>query len=197
VSVPSRTVLIATGDRLFAEAVGAYLGPLEGWEVLGTALDGLTALAIVTRRQPSCVLVIGDLPRLGTSALIDRIERRSPQTTVVVVGLGEADDPRIIHPRAGAIEILAALREPPIAAIKSQARESANMARLGSLTSRERSTLMLIADGCTREEIATRMNVSVHTVRTHTQNLYAKLGVHNRLQLARFAARHGLLGDGN
>jgi DNA-binding NarL/FixJ family response regulator len=39
------------------------------------------------------------------------------------------------------------------------------------------------------------LNLSAHTVRTHTQNLYAKLGVHNRLQLMRFAARHGLVGD--
>jgi DNA-binding CsgD family transcriptional regulator len=37
------------------------------------------------------------------------------------------------------------------------------------------------------------MGVSEHTVRTHMQNLYAKLGAHSRLDVVRFAAKHGLV----
>ena len=50
---------------------------------------------------------------------------------------------------------------------------------LGVLTSRERQVLAHLADGACRREVAERMCVSVNTVRTHVQNLMAKLDVHS------------------
>jgi DNA-binding NarL/FixJ family response regulator len=64
--------------------------------------------------------------------------------------------------------------------------------RLGGLTSREREVLQCMVDGLTRAEIADRMSVSVNTVRTHTQNLIAKLGTHSTLESVSLALRHGL-----
>jgi DNA-binding NarL/FixJ family response regulator len=62
------------------------------------------------------------------------------------------------------------------------------------LTSRERLILKLLAEGVTLREIASQLDVSQHTVRTHMQNMYAKLGAHSRLDVVRFAAEHGLVG---
>jgi DNA-binding NarL/FixJ family response regulator len=64
-----------------------------------------------------------------------------------------------------------------------------------SLTPRERETLQLLARGLSKEQIAERLGLSTGTVRTHMQNLYAKLGLHSRLDLVHFAARHGLVTD--
>jgi DNA-binding NarL/FixJ family response regulator len=68
------------------------------------------------------------------------------------------------------------------------------MALLRTLTSRERLILKLLAEGVAVRDIGGRLDVSQHTVRTHMQNLYAKLGAHSRLDVVRFAAEHGLVG---
>jgi DNA-binding CsgD family transcriptional regulator len=69
------------------------------------------------------------------------------------------------------------------------------MAQMRSLTPRERETLQLLARGLSREQIGERLGLRAGTVRTHIQNLYAKLGLHSRLDLVHFAARHGLVTD--
>jgi DNA-binding NarL/FixJ family response regulator len=63
---------------------------------------------------------------------------------------------------------------------------------LATLTSREREVLQCLVDGLSRAQIAGRLHVSGNTVRTHTQNLLAKLGVHSTLEAVSTAMRHGL-----
>ena len=46
------------------------------------------------------------------------------------------------------------------------------------LTAREGDVLLLLADGCTYEQIALRLGISLHTVSTHIKNCYRKLEVH-------------------
>jgi DNA-binding NarL/FixJ family response regulator len=53
---------------------------------------------------------------------------------------------------------------------------------LVSLTARERQVLSHLADGASRKQIAERLQLSPHTVRSHMQNLMAKLGVHSALE---------------
>jgi DNA-binding NarL/FixJ family response regulator len=64
--------------------------------------------------------------------------------------------------------------------------------RLAMLTPREREVLDCLADGAGRSEVAARLHLSANTVRTHLQNLMAKLGVHSTLEavaVARSARR--------
>jgi two-component system, NarL family, response regulator LiaR len=63
---------------------------------------------------------------------------------------------------------------------------------LAGLTPRERDVLQCLVDGCGGAEIAVRLRVSTNTVRTHTQNLMAKLGVHSTLESVAVALRSGL-----
>ena len=58
------------------------------------------------------------------------------------------------------------------------------------LTSRERKILTLIAIGCQNKEIADRLCISNHTVKTHIYNIFRKIDVPNRLQAALWAANH-------
>lgn len=50
------------------------------------------------------------------------------------------------------------------------------------LTVRERLILKMVAEGCTNQQVADRLLISVDTVKKHLKNSYKKLGVHNRLQ---------------
>ena len=54
------------------------------------------------------------------------------------------------------------------------------------LTEREREVSALIAHGSTNPEIATHLGIAVTTVRTHVDNIFVKLGVHRRVQIAQF-----------
>ncbi|RJX16954.1 MAG: DNA-binding response regulator [Desulfobulbus sp.] len=59
-----------------------------------------------------------------------------------------------------------------------------------NLTRREKEILIHLSSGATNEEIASRLYVSLHTVKSHIFNIYKKLQVRNRLQAAMWAARN-------
>jgi DNA-binding CsgD family transcriptional regulator len=63
----------------------------------------------------------------------------------------------------------------------------------GQLTDRERDVLKLVAEGHTTQEIATRLDISPKTVEGHKTNLMAKLSIHNRIDLVKYAVRKGIL----
>lgn len=64
---------------------------------------------------------------------------------------------------------------------------------LAQITPREREILELLSTGSTSREIERTLGISRNTVRTHVQNILAKLGVHSRLQAVAFAVEHGIV----
>jgi len=65
-------------------------------------------------------------------------------------------------------------------------------ARSTTLTSREKEILQYLSRGLAKKEIAQLMHISVNTVNRHTDSIMAKLDIHDRVQLARFAICEGL-----
>ncbi|MDZ4190685.1 MAG: LuxR C-terminal-related transcriptional regulator, partial [Pseudomonas sp.] len=63
------------------------------------------------------------------------------------------------------------------------------------LSSRELAVLQLIAQGCSNQEIADRLFISLHTVKTHARRINVKLGVQRRTQAVAMAKAQGLMGD--
>jgi two-component system response regulator NreC len=61
------------------------------------------------------------------------------------------------------------------------------------LTDREREILHLVAAGHSNREIAEILGISEHTVHNHRAHLMEKLGVHNRLELLKYAMREGII----
>jgi ATP/maltotriose-dependent transcriptional regulator MalT len=61
------------------------------------------------------------------------------------------------------------------------------------LTDREMEVLRYIADGCSNPEIASRLYLSPNTLKAHSQNIFMKLNVHNRLQAVNRARELGLI----
>jgi DNA-binding CsgD family transcriptional regulator len=155
--------------------------------------DGLGALMTIARHQPRAVLVLGDPERLPASAFARRVIARWPALPVVVLGSGGGDEGTLSVASDGAA-ILEALATSPRQSprVRDDARGN-EVVQLQSLTKRERAVLVLLGRGLEFEEIADRLSISEHTVRTHLQNLYRKLNVHSRLDIVRLVSRHGLL----
>jgi DNA-binding NarL/FixJ family response regulator len=55
------------------------------------------------------------------------------------------------------------------------------------MTKREREIIVLIADSMSNKEIAQRLNIATHTVKSHVHNIMEKLALHSRLQIAKHA----------
>ena len=70
---------------------------------------------------------------------------------------------------------------------------SAPPAETTVLTRRELEILRLMAGGANTKRLAERLNVSPATIRNHAQNIFAKLGVHSRLEAVAYATRHRFL----
>jgi NarL family two-component system response regulator LiaR len=65
--------------------------------------------------------------------------------------------------------------------------------RRSLLTQREREVVALIATGLQQKQVATRMGISIKTVQTHLAHAMDKLEIHDRVELARYAIREGLV----
>lgn len=72
-----------------------------------------------------------------------------------------------------------------------------NNSKLEQLTKREREVLELIAQGLTDKEIAAKIFLSAYTVTTHRKNLLSKLGLNNKVELARFALQNRIGSEKN
>ena len=61
------------------------------------------------------------------------------------------------------------------------------------LTEREKDIVFLICEGQTNQEIAKKLFISPHTVKTHIESLFLKVNVRNRVQLSVFAIKNGII----
>jgi DNA-binding NarL/FixJ family response regulator len=59
------------------------------------------------------------------------------------------------------------------------------------MTRREREVIDLIGEGLSNKEIAQRLNIAAHTVKSHVRNVMEKLALHTRLQIAAYSRRRG------
>ena len=73
---------------------------------------------------------------------------------------------------------------------KSPSNIFADHAATSNMTLREREILILVASGCSNKEVASKLNISPHTVKTHIYNIYKKINVDSRFQAALWAAKY-------
>lgn len=188
-----KSILVVSGDRLFGEAVVTALAATPRWSRVSLAFDGLAAIGSVVRRPPDAVLVLGEVPRLAAAALAGQVRRRWPEIAVVVIGAIETEDAVVLPPGCTTDDVVVALDAGPRTAAAPAAPARDGMSVLAQLTRRQRAVLRLLVEGLDMRAIGEELGVSEHTVRTHMQNLYARLGCHSRLELVRFATQQGLL----
>lgn len=195
-------VLVADDHAIVRDGLVTVLGLLPDVEVVGEAADGAQAVEMVARLAPHVVLMDLRMPVLDGAGATARIAAEHPATAVLVLTT-YADDASIgdalaagargyVTKDAGRLEVAAAIRavasgqttlsadvgERLVRGLRPAPARSAE--RFRDLTPREAEVLDLLTEGLSNREIAGRLYVSVATVKTHINAIFAKLGVSDR-----------------
>jgi DNA-binding NarL/FixJ family response regulator len=197
------TVLIVDDEPLIRRGLRAIIDAEADLEVVGEAEDGAEVVPMARKHSPDVVLMDVRMPRIdGIRATELLLAAFDDAPRVIVVTTFENDDYVYDALRAGASgfllkrvgpeQVVEAVRvvargESLLfpAAIRTMARRHLGTpprVRRWSLTEREDEVLRLIARGDSNLEIATKLFITVETVKTHVSNVLAKLGVRDRLQ---------------
>jgi len=151
--------------------------------------DGLSATReLLTRPAPPRVLMLTTfdsddlvLGALRAGALGFVLKDTQPPRILDAVRT-VADGNPVLSPAATA-RVIAAATSPQSSHTRDSSREAARK-QLSTLTERERETARAIADGLGNPEIAQRLHISIATVKAHVGNVFAKLALENRVQIA-------------
>jgi DNA-binding NarL/FixJ family response regulator len=202
--VPTR-ILIADDHPLTREALATLL-TAHGLDVVGSASDGLEAIAEAERLQPDLVLLDLSMPGMDGLTALPKLRDAAPRCEVVVLTASGTEENLLAAIRAGAAGYLMK-SEPPeriasfldgvaqgeAALSGSIARRLLEQVRAGggrgsgvpdaiaaALSAREVEVLLLLDEHLGTDEIAKRLYISEHTVRSHVKSLLRKLGVSSR-----------------
>ncbi|MEO8424817.1 MAG: response regulator transcription factor [Actinomycetota bacterium] len=210
------TVVIADDHRSFGEALEVALDREHDLTVIEVVTDGTAAIETAARAHPDVMLVDLQMPGVDGLEATRRIHQETRGTAVIILS-GNDDDVSLARaiqagargflPKSEAVLGLAdairrAYRGEPLhtsvdvdeSLRKLRRRRAADgnlSQRIERLTPRELQILQLMADGDAPEKIAAELGMSRHTLRTHTQNVLTKLGVHSKLDAIVAAIRYG------
>jgi two-component system NarL family response regulator len=200
-------VVVVDQQRTFADALAARLGREDDLTVIGMVPPATPDAEVIVAGGADIVLLDGDLPDDASLRLCLEISKRAEAPLVIVLS-DSAEPQRIVRAiRAGAAawirknetieQLLLVLRAvargemwlPPAEMshvvrllLRAQDEQGNDDGLFAALTPREREVLRHLTEGFGREDVAEQLHLSRNTVRTHLQNLMAKLGVHSTLE---------------
>jgi len=212
--LPSVTpVAVVEDNRLLCDGLVAILDRQPDLAVVAVAQDASTALLQVPRTRPRVVLMDAGLGDHDTHRLVEDILAVAPEARIIVMDLLPVPEDIVEFIRRGASgfvvkdatvdDLVHAIRSvalgmevlPPVLtdtllshiARFATGHPGADTRRAVRITARERQIIDLIVEGLSNKEIAQRVHLTTHTVKSHVHNILEKLALHSRLQLAAYA----------
>jgi len=202
--MPER-ILLVDDHPLTRSALGGLLTQ-HGFEVAGEASDGEEAIESASRLQPDLILLDLSMPGLDGLSALPRLREAAPECEVVVLTASGTEENLLSAIRAGAsgyllksepperiVEFLRGVANGEAALSGPVARRLLEQVRAGggkssgvpdsiavALSARELEVLLLLDEHLGTDEIAKRLFISEHTVRSHVKSLLRKLGVSSR-----------------
>jgi len=216
-SIPLKTrVLIADDHPIVLDGLRRVLDAQPDLEVVAEANDGAEAVELVDKEDVHLAILDVSMPRLTGLQAAREITRRHPGVRVLMLSMYDNEEYLFDALAAGAAGYVlktsvdrdlvdacrAAMRGEPFLyprGVRAIVREHLERARRGEpartepLTPRELEIVKLIAEAYSNEEIADELHISKKTVARHRANILEKLGMHDRVQLTRYAIRRGLV----
>ncbi len=207
-------ILIADDHRVFIDGMKALLKDVPGMEVVGDAENGEELLRQVELHRPDLVLTDVQMPVKDGIEAAREIHKRFPAIRIIALTMLneslyikkmlEAGVSGYVIKTVDKDELIRVIRK--VAGGEKHFGEEVTAQLLnnftgagsaespaGVLTKREKEILVLIAQGLTDKEIAEKVFLSSLTIITHRKNILSKLGLKNKVELARFAIENNLV----
>jgi two-component system NarL family response regulator len=212
------SVVLIEDNRLLREGLEAMIRNQPGLEFVGSSSNAEEALRVVYEASPDVVLVDFGLEDHDSLTLTATVRTEVPEARVIVMGILPLQEDVANFVQAGASgfimkdasfdEFFATIRAvaggaevlPPALtntlfsqiARGTVSGNSASLLESVRLTGREREVVELLGEGLSNKEIAARLQIAVHTVKSHVHNVLEKLALRSRLEVAAYMHARGM-----
>ena len=209
-------VVLIDDNRLLRDGLSS-LRNAQGFSVVATARSGQEALREVARVKPQLALLDSALGDREGPKFVQEMRQSFPDIKLIVMGLLPSEDEFVEFIKAGisgfilkdaTIETFVStiqavadgeyvlptpLTHTLFTHVAAQARSRGKRGAKAAvrMTARERQVIDSIADGQSNKEIAERLHIATHTVKSHVHNILEKLALHTRLEVAAYAHEEG------
>lgn len=213
-------IVLADDHQMFRDAVRRLLDSEPDLAVVGEAGDGEEAVALTLQYEPDILLLDVAMPHANGMQVLQQIAAASKATRIIMVtGAVEENELRqalrlgargFVLKESGAVQLLESIRvvhggeyfvgrecmADLVSAVRTrgvaiEGQVPIKKADFG-LTTRERQIVSAVVNAYQNKEIAEKFAISEKTVKHHLTNIFNKVGVSNRLELALFAVHHHL-----
>lgn len=209
-------VVLADDHAVVREGLKALVNAQADMRVVGEAADGEAAWRMACDVAPDVLVMDLSMPLLSGADATERIRQECPEVRVLALTVHEervyltqllrAGASGYVLKRAAAAELVRAVRavaaggtyiDPTIARAVVEGYLGAQPSEVPheSLSERELEVVVRIARGLSNKEIAAELGLSVKTVETYKKRMAEKLGLKSRVDIVRYAARQGWLGE--
>ncbi|HWQ56543.1 MAG TPA: response regulator transcription factor [Bryobacteraceae bacterium] len=212
-------IVVADDHPIFRDGLCKLLALEEDFHVVAQAQDGKQVLEVLQQFEPDILLLDLKMPGLDGLATLQRLQVTKNKTKVIVLTASEDKNEFIQAMKFGtsgivlkqtATELLIKsirkvnageiwLDSHTTAAVMRQFATNEDLPTAAPpqrerppLSQREREIVALVAQGFKNKEMAEKMFISEQTVKNHLHNIFDKLGVSDRLELALYAIHHNL-----
>ncbi len=206
------SLVLIDDNRLLREGLTRLIREQPGFLILAASADIDEALQKVREAKPTVVLLDFSLENDDSLRVTATVHKEVPAAKVIVMGLLPLQEDVADFVTAGAagfimkdatfdefirtIRLVAAGEQvlpreltgslfSQIARIAVRRGKPRELESIG-LTARERQVVDLISEGLSNKEIAARLHIAIHTVKSHVHNVLEKLALHTRLEVAAF-----------
>lgn len=217
---PRIRVLLADDHPIVRDGLRKLLSLEDDIDVIGEAGDGRQVLEQVQELEPDILLLDLRMPNLDGLSALQVLQQTNRKTRVIVLTASEDKNEFVQAMKLGCSGIVLKQTAPELivksirkvhageiwldshttaAVMRQFASVSSDVASMPSksrerspLSQREREIVALVAQGYKNKEMAEKMFISEQTVKNHLHNIFDKLGVSDRLELALYAIHKGL-----
>jgi two-component system, NarL family, nitrate/nitrite response regulator NarL len=215
-NAPAVRILIADVGTIFRESLSFVLQSRQGFQVVGSCADGESVLALAPRSSPDVLLLDSCIAHSEGVDMLHEVKNLGLDMKVVLLCPLASREEVVAALRLGVRGIF--LKSEPtdmlVQCIQKVARGEYWLSRDSvadlvntvcgggdgkplreskyGLTPREGEIISAVLEGYSNPEIAASLSLSEHTVKHHLSNIFDKLGVYSRLELALFAVNHSI-----